>query len=362
MRARLGSVFAIVLAISEGTIRGQETESGFVPSAGGDDEATVSAIAGDKSGFAARIAASWRGRAPGSAAGDGWESELRRALEARTPGELLVASRAKTWNELVGRAMNFRNPVLNTVGGSFDDFVYFPITPCRIVDTRPGSGGSGAITAGTSKDFLSNGSAASIAAQGGNPAGCPGIPFDPPAIAATVTAVAPAAAGNIVAYPLLAPVPTASTVNYALPGTGLNLANTTVIPTCVVCGNDFSVFANVGTVQVVVDVVGYFQVPQCPGGSTGFNGRCYETATRAAATVFVASDTCRGVGGRLASGSELRSLRGGNPLTLDAGGEWTDTVFSPDNTNFYAMIIANGGGFSRVTTVTPGPYRCVFDN
>jgi hypothetical protein len=356
----------VVLAVGAGRVRAQEEASGSAASSSGDLTATVAAIAADRSAFAAGIAASWRAHAQERGFQEGWEAELQRALESRTPGELLVASRAKTWTELVGRALNYRNPGPSLVGGSLDDLIYVPITPCRIVDTRPGAGGSGAITAGTSKNFLTNGSAASIAGQGGNPAGCPDIPFDPPAVAATVTAVAPAAAGNITAYPYLATLPTASTVNYALPGTGLNLANTTVIPTCVVCGLDFSVFANVGTAHVVIDVVGYFQAPQCPAVSTGFNGHCYETATRAAATVFAAGDTCAAAGGRLANGTELRALRSSGTgialLTLDANGEWIDSVFSPDDVNFYAMRVRNNGGFNRDTTLTTNPFRCVFDN
>jgi hypothetical protein len=358
------------MALGIGSATGQETESGASLAAIA-DEAMTSAISANRAAFAAQVVASWQDRAQARGVGAGWDIELRRALASLTPGELFVASKARTWEELIGRAKNYRNPVPNTVGGTFNDYVYVPITPCRIVDTRPAKGGSGPITAGTSKNFFSNNNPlGAIVGQGGSATGCPAIPLDPPAIVATVTAVTPAAAGNITAYPYLATLPTASTVNYALPGTGLNLANTTVIPTCVICGLDFSIFANAGTVDVVVDVVGYFEVPQCPVGSTGFNGHCYETTTRAAATVFNAGAACAIAGGRLASGSELRSLGhcGITPplctglLTLDLTAEWTDSVFSADNINYFAMGIANGGGFSRIPTLTLTPYRCVYDN
>jgi hypothetical protein len=39
------------------------------------------------------------------------------------------------------------------IGDATGDYVYTAVTPCRIVDTRPGSGGSGAISSGTSQDF-----------------------------------------------------------------------------------------------------------------------------------------------------------------------------------------------------------------
>jgi hypothetical protein len=99
---------------------------------------------------------------------------------------------------------------------------------------------------------------------------------------------------------------------------------------------------------------------QCPAGTVEFVSECFESATRAPATVFVASDTCKAAGGTLGDGATLRSGRGGSPLVLAAGGEWTDQIFSADGASFFAMSIANDGGFARVGTLTPTPYRCVF--
>jgi hypothetical protein len=310
LRAPATAVLAFVLTVVAGSpAAAQVSENGASATATADPNApTVSEIEGDRAGFASQIVASWRERAEARGTGAGWDAELQRALASRTAEELFVASKARSWDELIGRAKNYRDASPHTIGGSLDDYVFYPITPCRIVDTRPAYGGSGAITAGTAKHFNTNGPAATIASQGGNPAGCPAIPSDPPAVVATVTAVTPAGNGNLVAYPYAASRPAASTVNYALPGTGLNLANTTVIPTCYFCGADFSVHANVNTVHVVVDVVGYFEKPICPSGTVGWNGHCYETTSRPGQTVFAAGAACASLGGRLATMSELRSL------------------------------------------------------
>ena len=100
---------------------------------------------------------------------------------------------------------------------------------------------------------------------------------------------------------------------------------------------------------------------QCSAGTVEHVGLCFEAALRAATNVFIASDTCKTAGGFLSDGLTLRSGRGGNPLTLAAAGEWTDQIFSPDNTTFYSMTITDAGGFDRVATLSLRQYRCAFD-
>jgi hypothetical protein len=56
----------------------------------------------------------------------------------------------------------------------------------------------------------------------------------------------------------------------------------------------------------------------------------------------------------------LRSGRGGNPLNLAPGGEWTDQAYNDSGTNL-GITIADNGGFAAVGTLTPTPYRCGFD-
>jgi hypothetical protein len=76
-------------------------------------------------------------------------------------------------------------------------------------------------------------------------------------------AVAPAAPGDLRAYPYGGTVPTASVINYSpVPGAGLNLANGIAQPLCdnatTTCTRDFSILTDAGTTHLVVDVVGYF--------------------------------------------------------------------------------------------------------
>ncbi len=97
----------------------------------------------------------------------------------------------------------------------------------------------------------------------------------------------------------------------------------------------------------------------CAAGTVQFLGQCFETSTRAAADVFTASDTCKAAGGYLGDGFQLRSGRGGTPLTLDATGEWI-SLFYVNGATSTAETIANGGGFLNVGTLTTHPFRCVF--
>ena len=77
------------------------------------------------------------------------------------------------------------------------------------------------------------------------------------ALAVTVTAVAPAAAGNVVAYAAGTPVPLASTLNFSA---GQIVANTSVIAITAQLGDNFSIYNNsAGATPLVVDVVGYYQ-------------------------------------------------------------------------------------------------------
>jgi hypothetical protein len=145
------------------------------------------------------------------------------------------------------------------VANAEDDLVYVPLdSPCRIVRTQGTA--STHLMATNSRDFFSYGSAGTIDAQGGDPAGCDhprsseGI--QPAAIAANVTAVGKQASGNgnITAYPAGSVAPSASTVNYKM---GTNIANSTIIGLRTSDGS-FTLMSNTSNVPAVIDVVGYF--------------------------------------------------------------------------------------------------------
>ncbi len=212
------------------------------------------AIETNRAGFVARLLDRWRAQL-----GDGG-AEVEELLLSASVERLLAASQAATWDALLSAAFN-REVTTNLVFGDSDtDLVFFPLTPCRLFDTRLAVG---ALSPGVVRTFGVNGAPGSpgnLAPQGGAASDC-GVPVDPAAVAVTLAAVTPSGAGNIRAWAFSGPVPTASAINYstALPA----LANTTIIPVCMGCGTglDIDVRSDVSTVHAVGDVVGYFWFP-----------------------------------------------------------------------------------------------------
>jgi hypothetical protein len=124
------------------------------------------------------------------------------------------------------------------------------VQPCRIVDTRLAGG---AIPPDGIRSYNVYGA---VASQGGNSAGCPSPAGEPLAVALNVTAVPVAGRGNIVAYPFGSVPPNASLVNWQA---GVqNVANSGTVKTCFNCTKDINIKSRVGTVHVVIDVLGYY--------------------------------------------------------------------------------------------------------
>lgn len=196
---------------------------------------------------------------------EAWKQDMTTALSPLTQEKLLSVHGAESYDGFVSQLTGRRASgsagsagIVPMVLGDEDiDLVYTPVEPCRILNTFTGTGAFGTpLAPATPRNYAHN---QNLAAQGGNAAGC-GIPTDPAAIAVTLTVVAPAGPGNLRAWPLLSPVPNASVINYTNV-VGLNLANTHILPTCQVCGNDFTVQADVSATHFIADVVGYFWSP-----------------------------------------------------------------------------------------------------
>jgi M6 family metalloprotease-like protein len=134
--------------------------------------------------------------------------------------------------------------------GSDKDFVFAPVTPCRIADTRLVGG---AIPPGGTRSYNVRGI---VATQGGNPVGCFSPSGEPGAVALNVTAVPVANSGNIVAFPFGSAPANASLVNYRVGAQ--NIANSATVKTCFNCVKDINIQSNFGTVHVVIDVMGYY--------------------------------------------------------------------------------------------------------
>ena len=133
------------------------------------------------------------------------------------------------------------------------DFLYTPVTPCRIVDTRNAGGIIGAYSG---RDFYVYGSAATISDQGGNAAGCPAPLGEPRAAHINMVAVDPTGKGNLQAYPKGAGPGAGMTVNYNAIDT--NLANAGSVKTSFNTGTDITVYSGVSDAHTVIDVLGYY--------------------------------------------------------------------------------------------------------
>jgi hypothetical protein len=252
--------FALVLATGSPDVFGQ-------PAPGVRDEAEaiqrtqrqqkIQQVLADKAGYAAGIVARWEESAREAGRWDrNTSADLLESLMKLDPENLLAAGDASSYQAMMtvlatGQAEpTIEGPVPSSLGQSFQDLVYTPVTPCRIVDTRLAVEGS--LGAGVARTFDVDSS--NLTQQGGSATGC-GLPLAvAQAVAMTIVVVEPAAPGHLTAWGL-GPQPTTSSVlNYAA---GDVIANTAIIPVVPGGGNDFTLFSRAAT-HVVVDVLGYF--------------------------------------------------------------------------------------------------------
>ena len=122
-------------------------------------------------------------------------------------------------------------------GGAEAD--YFTVTPCRIVDTRTTT----PLGSGETRGFTIAGSC--------------GIPSTATAISINITSVSPTAPGHLILYPSHLDRPETSSINFTANRDRANNAVLALAPDGTIEG-----FASVaGTVHLVLDVNGYFEVP-----------------------------------------------------------------------------------------------------
>jgi hypothetical protein len=159
---------------------------------------------------------------------------------------------------LLAAMLTFTSTAFAEIGSLAADLVYTPITPCRVLDTRPSQGGTGPIAAAGTKTFQIWG-AASYAPQGGSPTNC-GITAgsNVAAVAMNVTVVTPAAGGFITAYPFGAALPTAATVNFQ--AGDIARGNFTLAKVAQTGTSHLSIFST-SNADVVGDVVGFYSMP-----------------------------------------------------------------------------------------------------
>jgi PKD repeat protein len=158
---------------------------------------------------------------------------------AGTYSARLTASNASGSNSATRSVTVTAPPIPATPAG------FYPLAPCRLVDTRNPNGpvGGPALAANSGRSFSATGRC--------------GIPVNARSIAVNVTAVAPAAGGYLQAYPGNLPVPQASVLNFGVSKTRAGSA----IVTLATDGTGTFLMRNgsAGLLQVVVDVNGYFR-------------------------------------------------------------------------------------------------------
>ncbi len=142
-----------------------------------------------------------------------------------------------------------------TIGDTDKDFVYTPVNPCRIVDTR---NAVGAFAPGATRSYNVYGGGGTMANQGGNPAGCTSPNGEPRAVHINVTIVPVGGGGNgfVQVWPFGGAVANASLVNFR---TGdQNIANAGTVKTGFLLGPEISVKVNGAAAHVIIDVLGYY--------------------------------------------------------------------------------------------------------
>jgi hypothetical protein len=255
--------------------------------------------------------------------------ELDPRFRAAVTEKLLALPEAEL-SRLAGRSDALKTIVTRSLGSPTNDLVYTALPPCRIYDTRTGSGvqgdGGGPIAPGA-------GGTRAIDVAGGLAASC-GVPFpSAKAVVLNLTAVNPAGAGDLRAWPWDSsspPPPNSSVINYATV-TGLNIANGLVVPLCNTatstsgsCSKDLFLRADAQGTHLVIDVLGYFAAPvatalSCETLSSPFSaaiGTQFNVASPACDSGYTLTGGGIELGTAWTSGDELL---GSNPF---GGVEW----------------------------------------
>jgi hypothetical protein len=131
---------------------------------------------------------------------------------------------------------------------------FYPVTPCRVVDTRSGAAGSG-----TTGAFSSPSLVAGATRNFPIPSSDCGIPSSSAAYSMRMTVVAPGPLGYLTTWPAGQPFPVVATLN-ALDG-GV-VGNEAIVPAGT--NGAISVYATNNT-DLVIDINGYFAPPGNPG-------------------------------------------------------------------------------------------------
>lgn len=194
------------------------------------------------------------------AADIGWSERLEVWLYAAELPRLEAAALSRSREDLE-RALSgvLDSAPMTEFGQAGGNLVYFPLPPCRILDTRVPSPAGGRFAAGSTRQVHTRAVGTTFAAlQGGAASDC-GLTNTTAAEALVVnlTVVNPASAGFLTAWPSNLARPDASNVNYSA---AVNLSNESTIRISALANQGMSVYSH-RAADLVMDVLGYYARP-----------------------------------------------------------------------------------------------------
>jgi hypothetical protein len=147
---------------------------------------------------------------------------------------------------------SFPPPVL---GSTTQDFLYTPVTPCRIINTW---NAGGPLNTNETRSFLVHGTGGQLASQGGSSGGCIAPRGEPRAVHINVTVVDTINSGYLSAWPygIAMPLPRTSILNYK-PDARDPICNALTVKTGYALAKDINIYALKKT-DLIVDVLGYY--------------------------------------------------------------------------------------------------------
>jgi carbohydrate binding protein with CBM6 domain len=244
----------------------------------------------------------------------------------------------------VGAAAN-ANFILDTNGyfSSNAPAVYYPISPCRIADTRNAGGGIPRLVSGRDQDFQIQGLC--------------GVPIGASAAALNITSIGNDGAGHLIGWPSGQTAPSASFM--ALSATRITFANQSVqrLSSNV---RDLTIHPYIpgGGTDLTVDVVGYFAPPAAPvrtpflGAAVQIPGRIQAENYDLGGEGFTWHDTTPGnaFGVYRSDDMDVGAIpAGGYHIGALADGEWAEYSVDIPSGGTYDMTVRYASAYTGTT-------------
>ena len=225
-----------------------------------DEAQNVASIEADKEGFVGELLARFASTAA-ERGYDAFVSKGTKKLLRKSARDLQrLSENAKDFDTFY--KLVFEGYTIDSFGQLTQDLVFFPISACRIYDSRTATtvGLQGPMAPGTQRSVSINDS---TLGQGGANPSCetviPDLINDPPALAITLTAASPSGPGNLRTFAAGAPVPNAAMLTYTA---GTTISTGAVTSSAGGVSSELTVRnQGAGNTDVVIDIVGYFHAP-----------------------------------------------------------------------------------------------------